>query len=152
MVLSAICWQPRFGVEEVGTPMSRRRLPQAGRKEGARGCRASSRLEHAPAFSGGSRSATLLGGLDHAAAKASPQLKPRSSLHTPCMITASLRATATLARRMPMRAARARPHTFSLHSFGWRVNDTLAAANRYGLSRPLPRFEIWPALSTSPDR
>jgi hypothetical protein len=53
------------------------------------------------------------------------------SLHTRCMTTASLRATATFARRMPIRLASANPHVFSADRRRWRASNTGAASNRY---------------------
>src|SRR5271165_3699404 len=68
--------------------------------------------------------------LDHSATATSPQSKSQSSFQTRCMTTASLRATATLARRMPIRLASAKPHVFSLHDRGWRLSKTFAASNK----------------------
>ena len=57
-------------------------------------------------------------------------------------MTASLRATATLALRSPLRLASLIPQAFSADHFGTRVSSTLAASNRYVRSMASPHFEI----------
>jgi hypothetical protein len=47
-----------------------------------------------------------------------------------CRMTASLRATATLALRSPLRLASLIPQAFSTDHFGTRVSSTLAASNK----------------------
>ena len=58
------------------------------------------------------------------------QSKSRSFFQTACMMTASLRATATVARRRPIRAASARPQLRSVLSVTLRVRMAFAAWNR----------------------
>jgi hypothetical protein len=113
MVLSAVCWQPQHGIGEVGAPMSRTRSPRAGRNEEREVAGPRPGWDMLPPGSGGSRTAPGWNGCDHAAAGASPQSKSRSSFQTRSMMVANLRATATLARRMPIRLARARPQVLS---------------------------------------
>ena len=50
------------------------------------------------------------------------------SLQIRCMMTASLRATATLARRMPMRFASPRPQLFNVEARASRWSSTAAAS------------------------
>jgi hypothetical protein len=52
------------------------------------------------------------------------------SAHMRCRITASLRATATLAFLWPMRLARRRPHSFKAEAFWTRDSNVVAASNR----------------------
>src|SRR5205814_5174445 len=59
------------------------------------------------------------------------QLNSVPSIHMRCRMTASLRATATLALRSPFRLASLIPQAFSADHFGTRVSSTLAASNRY---------------------
>src|SRR5438034_10987262 len=65
-------------------------------------------------------------------------------------MTASLRATATLALRSPFRLASLIPQAFSADHFGTRVSSTLAASNRYVRSMASPHLEIRPDQSTCP--
>ena len=60
----------------------------------------------------------------------SSQSKSRSFFQTACMMTASLRATATVARRRPIRATNARPQRRSELSVTLRVRMAFAAWNR----------------------
>src|SRR5215472_7841439 len=66
----------------------------------------------------------------YAAAFFVDQLNSVPSTHMRCRMTASLRATATLALRSPLRLASLIPHAFSVDHFGTRVSSTLAASNR----------------------
>src|SRR4029450_11230044 len=79
------------------------------------------------------------------------QLNSVPSSHMRCRMTASLRATATLALRSPLRLASLIPQAFSADHFGTRVSSTLAASNRYVRSMASPHFEIRPDQSTSPE-
>src|SRR5262252_2692866 len=74
------------------------------------------------------------------------QLNSVRSIHMRCRMTASLRATATLAFRSPVRLASLIPQAFSADHFGTRVSSTLAASNRYVRSMASPHFEIRPVL------
>src|SRR5262249_60917587 len=87
----------------------------------------------------------------YAAAFFVDQLNSVPSTHIRCRMTASLRATATLALRSPLRLASLTPHAFSVDHFGTRVSSTLAASNRYMRSMASPHFEIRPDQSTSPE-
>ena len=111
--------------------MSRTRSSRRSRNEGREVAGPRPGWDMLPPGSGGTLSAHGWAEYGYAAAAgASPQSKSQSSFQTRCMTTASLRATATLARRMPIRFATARPHVFSLHDRGWRLSRTLAASNR----------------------
>ena len=55
------------------------------------------------------------------------QLNSVPSIHMRCRMTASLRATATLALRSPFRLASFVPQDFSADHFGTRVSSTPAA-------------------------
>src|SRR5260221_1356010 len=79
------------------------------------------------------------------------QLNSVPSTHMRCRMTASLRATATLALRSPLRLASLIPQAFSADHFGTRVSSTLAASNRYVRSKASPHFEIRPDQSASPE-
>src|SRR5215475_15931904 len=79
------------------------------------------------------------------------QLNSVPSTHMRCRTTASLRATATVAFRSPLRLASLMPQAFSADHFGTRVSSTLAASNRYMRSMASPHFEIRPDQSTSPE-
>ena len=76
---------------------------------------------------GGTRK--LLSGC-HAVAGISSQRYSLWSLHTRCMTTASLRATATLARRIPIRLASASPQVFKVEGRRCRDSSTVAASNK----------------------
>ena len=67
-------------------------------------------------------------------------------------MTASFRATATLALRRPFRLASLAPQAFSPDYFGTRVSSTQDALNRYMRSMASPHFEIWPDQSISPGK
>src|SRR5215468_9171781 len=58
------------------------------------------------------------------------QLNSVPSTHIRCRMTASLRATATVAFRSPLRLASLIPHAFSADHFGTRVSSTPAASKR----------------------
>jgi hypothetical protein len=58
------------------------------------------------------------------------QSKSRSVFQTACMMTASLRATATVVRRSPIRTTIARPQLRSVLSVTLRVRMAFAAWNR----------------------
>src|SRR4029078_9246053 len=58
------------------------------------------------------------------------QLNSGPSIHMRCRMTASLRATATLALRSPLRLASLTPQAFTADHFGTRVSRTPAASNR----------------------
>jgi hypothetical protein len=58
------------------------------------------------------------------------QLNSVPSIHMRCRMTASLRATATLAFRSPFRLASLIPQAFSADHFGTRVSSTPAASKR----------------------
>src|SRR5215813_6268849 len=79
------------------------------------------------------------------------QLNSVPSIHMRCRMTASLRATATLAFRRPLRLASLMPQALSADHFGTRVSSTLAASNRYMRSMASPHFEIRPDQSSSPE-
>src|SRR5262249_8744225 len=87
----------------------------------------------------------------YAAAFLVDQLNSVPSTHMRCRITASLRATATLALRSPLRLASLIPQAFSADHFGTRLSSTSAASNRYVRSMASPHFEIRPDQSTSPE-
>jgi hypothetical protein len=59
----------------------------------------------------------------YAAAFFIDQLNSVPSTHTRCRMTASLRATATVAFRSPLRLASLIPHAFSADHFGTRVSS-----------------------------
>src|ERR1700745_1064693 len=79
------------------------------------------------------------------------QLNSVPSTHMRCRMTASLRATATLALRSPLRLVSLVPQAFSPDHFGTRVRSTPAASNRYMRSMASPHFEIRPDQSISPE-
>src|SRR5579863_9272545 len=79
------------------------------------------------------------------------QLNSVPSIHMRCRMTASFRATATLALRRPFRLVSFAPQAFSPDHFGTRVSSTPAASNRYMRSIASPHFEIRPDQSTSPE-
>src|SRR5262249_39056 len=56
------------------------------------------------------------------------QLNSLPSIHIRCRMTASFRATATLALRSPLRFASLTPQAFSTDHFATRVSSTLAAS------------------------
>src|ERR1700756_2596295 len=58
------------------------------------------------------------------------QLNSVRSIHIRCRMTASLRATATVAFRSPLRLASLMPQAFSADHFGTRVSNTPAASKR----------------------
>src|SRR6266404_1268786 len=87
----------------------------------------------------------------YAAAFFVDQLNSVPSTHMRCRMTASLRATGTLALRSPLRLASLIPQAFSADHFGTRVSSTLAASNGYVRSMASPHFEIRPDQSTSPE-
>src|SRR6516162_10246013 len=58
------------------------------------------------------------------------QLNSVRSIHMRCIMTASLRATATVALRRPFRLARLIPQAFCADPFGTRVSSTPAASKR----------------------
>src|SRR4029450_13377377 len=62
-------------------------------------------------------------------------LKSVPSIHIRCRMTASFRATATLALRSPLRFASRMPQALSADHFATRVSDTLAASKRYPYKR-----------------
>ena len=96
--------------------MSRTRSSRRSRNEGREIAGPCPVWDMLPPGSGGPESAHAWAGDGYAAAAVvSPQSKSQSSFQTRCMTTASLRATATLARRITIRLASARPHVFSLH-------------------------------------
>ncbi len=68
-----------------------------------------------------------------------------------CRMTASFRATATLAWRRPFRLVSLVPQAFSPDYFGTRVSSTPAASNRYMRNMASPHFEIRPDQSISPE-
>src|SRR5215475_1354183 len=79
------------------------------------------------------------------------QLNSVPSTHMRCRMTASLRATATLALRSPLRLVSLMPQAFSADHFGTRVSSTPAASNRYMRSMASPHLDIRPDQSSSPD-
>src|SRR5689334_1745844 len=79
------------------------------------------------------------------------QLNSVPSTHMRCRMTASLRATATLALRSPLRLVSLVPQAFSADHFGTRVSSTPAASNRYMRSMASPHFDIRPDQSSSPE-
>src|SRR5439155_12162281 len=58
------------------------------------------------------------------------QLNSVPSIHMRCRMTASLRATATVALRSPFRLASLIPQAFNADHFGTRVSSTPAASKR----------------------
>ena len=131
--------QPQRGVGKAGAPMSRTRSRRSAPQRRTRGRRASSRLGQASALRGADL--VVLRAEDergHAATAAgtapgtggSGQRKPSPLVQPRCSTTASLRATATLARRIPPRRASAKPHSSRGHMRGWRWSSTVAASNR----------------------
>src|SRR6266576_3450191 len=58
------------------------------------------------------------------------QLNSVPSIHMRCRMTASLRATATVAFRRPFRLASLMPQALSADHFGTRVSNTPAASKR----------------------
>jgi len=119
--------QPQPGIERPAPPLSRTRVTRTGPQRRKWGSRASSRLGQGRAHSGGTRSLDQRRWLIQAAGVSS-QAKSRSSFQTRCRITASLQATATVARCLPMRAASASPQVLSLQARGTRVSRALAAS------------------------
>src|ERR1700746_3914761 len=87
----------------------------------------------------------------YAAASLFDQVNSVLSIHMRCRITASLRATATLALRSPFRLASLVPQALSADHFGTRVSSTPAASNRYMRSMASPHFEMRPDQSISPE-
>src|SRR5271163_2253935 len=87
----------------------------------------------------------------YAAAFLADQLNSVPSIHLRCRMTASFRATATLALRRPFRLVSLAPQAFSPDHFGTRVSSTPAASNRYMRSMASPHFEIRPDQSISPE-
>src|SRR5208282_6446443 len=79
------------------------------------------------------------------------QLNSVPSIHMRCRITASLRATATLALRSPFRLTSLVPQAFNVDHFCTRVSSTPAASNRYMRSMASPHFEMRPDQSISPE-
>src|SRR5579862_1848012 len=79
------------------------------------------------------------------------QVNSVPSIHMRCRMTASFRATATLALRRPFRLVSLAPQAFSPDHFGTRVSSTPAASNKYMRSMASPHFEIRPDQSTSPE-
>jgi hypothetical protein len=134
--------------------MSRTRSRRNGRNEGREVAGPRPGWDMLPPRSGGSLCANS--GVDHAhvATTASPQSKSRSSFRTRCMMTASLRATATLARRMPIRAARPSPHVLSFDGFGWRKSKTSVTTFRdaTGLIDLAGLIASWRETKISADR
>src|SRR6516225_2050471 len=66
----------------------------------------------------------------YAAASLFDQVNSVLSTNMRCRMTASLRATATLALRSPFRLASLMPQAFNADHFGTRVSNTPAASNR----------------------
>src|SRR5579863_7836958 len=87
----------------------------------------------------------------YAAAFFVDQLNSVPSIHMRCRMTASFRATATLALQRPFRLVSFAPQTFSPDHFGTRVSSTPAASNRYIRSMASPHLEIRPDQSISPE-
>src|SRR5262249_54105483 len=87
----------------------------------------------------------------YASASLFDQVNSVPSIHMRCRITASLRATATLALRSPFRLANLMPQAFNTDHFGTRVSNAPAASNRQLRSIASPHFEIRPDQSISPD-
>ena len=79
------------------------------------------------------------------------QRKDAPSSHIRCMITASLRATATFAFLSELRLAIATPQFFNAVHWVDRLSMTLAAANSALRVRPSPVLAMRPRRSTSPD-
>ena len=73
------------------------------------------------------------------------------SAHMRCMITASWRATATIARRRPRRLAMAIPQAFSADHWATRVNRACAARNNASRASRSPLLLIAPLRSISPE-
>jgi hypothetical protein len=87
----------------------------------------------------------------YAAAASRLQRDPVPSRHIRRSTTASSRATATLARRMPARSATATPQAFSADQRPVRDSGTLAASWSARRARPSPCSLVRPARSVSPD-
>ena len=85
-----------------------------------------------------------------AAAASRLQRNPPPSAHMRCMITASLRTTATVARRNPRRLAIAMPHAFSADPRVRRISNVSTRNNASHASRS-PVLLILPLRSVSPD-
>ncbi|CAB3744651.1 hypothetical protein LMG27174_07220 [Paraburkholderia rhynchosiae] len=69
----------------------------------------------------------LVSGLHHAVASIEPQRKSDPSIHILCRMTASLRATATTARRCPRLFSSRLPHALSVHQEALRETSAWAA-------------------------
>src|SRR5215475_13438199 len=85
--------------------------------------------------------------VDKAVTSLLDQLNSVPSTHMRCRMTASLRATATLALRNPLRLVSLVPQAFSADHFGTRVSSTPAASNRYMRSMASPHLDIRPDQS-----
>ena len=79
------------------------------------------------------------------------QLNVVVSAHMRCMMIASLRATATIARRKPRRLATAMPQAFSADHRWTRVSKVSAACTSTSRTAPSPVLVIEPLRSISPE-
>ena len=112
---------PQHGFREGPTS----RCPERGHRAGAPQRRGRDR--RAPSRQG---RASADGPEGSGAQRAGSQRNSVLSRHMRCRTTASLRATATLALRAPIRWARACPQVFSPDGLVIRLSTTLAASNR----------------------
>src|SRR5262249_56030416 len=78
----------------------------------------------------------------YASASLFDQVNSVPSIHMRCRITASLRATATLALRSPFRLANLMPQAFNTDHFATRVTNTPPPSTRYLRTLPSPPFYI----------
>src|SRR5215472_12261764 len=85
------------------------------------------------------------------AAGALRQRKSVPSTHIRCGTTASLRASATLARLTPRSFATRSAHAFNVENRVTRLSMTLAASNKAVRTIASPTLLIRPVRSTSPD-
>ncbi len=88
----------------------------------------------------------------YAADASSPEVRKAVPLiHIRCMMTASFRATATLALAGPVFFASDSPQVCSVDLRRVRVSKACAASNNKHRNIASPHFEILPVRSTSPD-
>src|SRR5689334_9565595 len=88
---------------------------------------------------------------DHAVAASAPKRNSLPSTQRRCSTQASLRATATLARRMPRRFATSRPQRLRVENLPALVSITFAASYRAVRTMASPALLIPPVTSVSPD-
>src|SRR3954449_6780353 len=87
----------------------------------------------------------------HAAAASWPKRNSPPSARRRCSTVESLRASATLARRMPRRFATSSPHRFRVENLPALVSMTFAASYRAARTIASPALLMPPVTSVSPD-